>query len=80
MPEYLPKSLVGEDLKRIGKSPVDVAADYISAIYNHALKIIKSKVPANYFKICEKVFVLTVPAVWSDKARDLTLQVCQDCQ
>lgn len=73
-PVYLPMSSFRNDLQALSKSPVDVAADFIGAIYNHALSIVKSAVLQNYFDFCQKDFVLSVPAVWSDKAKDLTLQ------
>lgn len=74
-PLYLPELTAKVDIKRLGKSAVDVAADYIEAIYKHALEKIEGKVPAEYLKICQKQFVLSVPAVWSDKAKDTTLKV-----
>jgi hypothetical protein len=63
-------------MAKLGKAPVDIASDYISAIYDHALKIIAGKVPNGYLDILDKYFVLSVPAVWSDKAKDTTLRVC----
>lgn len=48
----------------------DVAADYIRAMYEHAMEHIATKVPENYLEndVQEK-FVISVPAVWSDKAK-----------
>lgn len=73
-PIYLPKP-PRLDLASMGKTPVDVAADYIGAIYNHALRQIAAGVPEGYVETCKKDFVLTVPAVWSDKAKNLTMLV-----
>lgn len=73
-PAYLPIS-VKRDRKALPKDPIDVAADFIGAIYKHALTVIESSTVKGYFKLCEKDFILSVPAVWSDKAKDLTLQV-----
>lgn len=53
---------------------MDVAADFMQAIYCYAMNKIKDRVPKDYFDMCQKQYVLTVPAVWSDKARDLTLK------
>lgn len=74
-PLYLPESTAKTDLKRLGKPAVEVAADFLSAIYKHAMKKIESSVPADFLMICQKEFVLIVPAVWSDKAKDTTLKV-----
>lgn len=75
-PAYLPNSSFRKDLKELPKDPVDVAADFIGAIYKHALGKIESSSVRKYFNHCEKEFILSVPAVWSDKAKDLTLKVC----
>ena len=63
------------ELNKLGKPPVDVASDYISAIYKHAMDKIESKMPKEYFAMLDKQFVLSVPAVWSDKAKDTTMKV-----
>lgn len=62
-------------MKRLPKSAVDVAADFIGAMYNHAMEKIGSRVPREYLDLCEKTFVLSVPAVWSEKAKESTIQV-----
>ena len=63
------------ELKKLGKPPIEVAADYIGAMYQHAIKNIESKHPNGYVSMLDKQFVLSVPAVWSDKAKDTTLRV-----
>lgn len=75
MPVYLPASNAKNDLKRLGKPAVDVAADFIGAMYEHAMNRILGKIPADYLEMCQKQFVVSVPAVWSDKAKDMTLKV-----
>ncbi|KAF4442543.1 hypothetical protein F53441_11704 [Fusarium austroafricanum] len=74
-PLYLPTGNKKKEIRRLPKEPVDVASDFIGAIYTHAMAKIESKVPRDYFLLCQKQFVLTVPAVWSDKAKDKTLRV-----
>ncbi|KAK8008221.1 hypothetical protein PG991_010772 [Apiospora marii] len=79
-PVYLPRASRKTDLKelsKVGKQPVDVAADFMQAIYRHAMNKIRDRVPKEYFDMCQKQYVLTVPAVWSDKARDLTLKAAK---
>ncbi|TVY90525.1 Heat shock 70 kDa protein 12B, partial [Lachnellula willkommii] len=76
-PIYLPNSTARSDLKRLKKPPVDVAADFIKAMYQHAMAKIESQIPVEYLRICQKQFVLSVPAVWSDKAKDLTLKAAK---
>ncbi|TVY30987.1 Heat shock 70 kDa protein [Lachnellula hyalina] len=76
-PLYLPESSAKSDLKSLGKPAVDVAADFIGAMYKHAISRIESKVPSDYLEMCQKQFVLSVPAVWSDKAKNKTLQAAK---
>ena len=55
---------------------VEVASDYIKAIFEHALAEIEADVlDPSFLDGYKKAFVLTVPAVWSDKAKDMTLRV-----
>ncbi|KAI9768127.1 MAG: hypothetical protein M1839_004184 [Geoglossum umbratile] len=60
-------------LRKLGKSAIDVAADYIDAIYKHAIANIEKTYPHEFIKGVQKEFVLSVPAIWSDRARDDTL-------
>ena len=74
-PSFFPHSTTKAELERLEKSPIEVATDYLSALYTHALTRIQSTWPANYLEVVQKKFVLTVPAVWSDKAKELTERV-----
>lgn len=74
-PAHLSHSSFEKHRKSLPKAPVDVAADFIGAIYKHALTVIQGETLREYFDLCDKEFVLSVPAVWSDKAKDLTLKV-----
>lgn len=58
-PLYLPSSDVKRDLKKLPKSPINVAADYIGAVYQHALTEIAKQVPNSYMSLCQKIFVLS---------------------
>ena len=74
-PIYLPATDTAAELRRLNKPAVDVAADFIAAVYRHAMSRIESKVPADYLQLCQRKFVVSVPAVWSDKAKDTTIRV-----
>ncbi|TGO59388.1 hypothetical protein BCON_0045g00300 [Botryotinia convoluta] len=62
MPVYLPASSANNDLSVLGKSALDVAADFIGAIYEHAMTVIVGKIPKEYLDMCQKQFVLSIPA------------------
>ena len=74
-PLYIPETNTAAELKKLGKPPIDAATDYMTSIYKHALTRIESVVPSDYFQMCQKKFVVSVPAVWSDKAKNATLTV-----
>ncbi|KAG6035334.1 hypothetical protein E4U19_004811 [Claviceps sp. Clav32 group G5] len=69
-PLYLPATCTRTELKALPKAPIEIAADFMRAIYEHALEEIASAVPKAYMDICQKEFVLSVPAVWSDAAKN----------
>ncbi|KAG6088700.1 hypothetical protein E4U15_005345 [Claviceps sp. LM218 group G6] len=76
-PLYLPAKHIEEELKSLPKRPLEIAADFIGAIYAHALEDISSSVPKAYMDMCHKEFVLSVPAVWSDAAKNATLKAAE---
>lgn len=65
MPLYLPTGNIKNDLRKLPKAPVDVAADFISAIYQYALKEISAQVPESYMKMCQKQFVISGASISS---------------
>ncbi|KAG5935632.1 hypothetical protein E4U59_005509 [Claviceps monticola] len=74
-PLYLPTKNIDQEVKSLPKKPFEVAADFIQAIYEHALQDIAKTIPKAYMDMCDKEFVLSVPAVWSDAAKNATLKV-----
>ena len=74
-PLYVPQTNTKAELKRLGKPAIDVAADYIAALYKYALSKIEGAWPEDYLRMLQKEFVLSVPAVWSDQAKDSTMRV-----
>jgi molecular chaperone DnaK (HSP70) len=75
-PVYVPATNTRAELTKLGKPAVEAAADYIRAIHDHAMSRIATKVPESYLENdVQKRYVMTVPAVWSDQAKDATLRV-----
>jgi hypothetical protein len=77
LPLYIPAWDSKKVLQKLGKSPMDAASDYIGAVYQHALAIINSAYPKDFVDMQQKQFIMTCPAVWSEKAKDLTRRVRQ---
>ncbi|EHL02286.1 putative Heat shock 70 kDa protein 12A [Glarea lozoyensis 74030] len=78
VPLYVPASNTKKELAKLGKPPLDVATDYLKALYQHAMGHINNAYPKDFVDMQQKKFVLTVPAVWSDKAKDLTLKAAKN--
>ncbi|KAG5921802.1 hypothetical protein E4U61_006230 [Claviceps capensis] len=76
-PLYLPTKNIDQELQSLPKKPFEVAADFIQAIYEHALQDIAKTIPKAYMDMCDKEFVLSVPAVWSDAAKNATLKAAE---
>ncbi|KAK1244353.1 hypothetical protein MKX07_003152 [Trichoderma sp. CBMAI-0711] len=76
-PKYFSNTSVDEELSGLPKPPVRVAADFIGAAYKHAMNEIAKKVSRDYVAQCQKVYVLSVPAVWSDAAKHSTIMAAR---
>ncbi|EXJ81389.1 hypothetical protein A1O3_07680 [Capronia epimyces CBS 606.96] len=77
-PVYVSLVNTEAELKRLGKPAIEVATDYISAIFKHAKQHIAGKYSPDYLDMLPKKYVLSVPAVWSEKAQKATLQAARN--
>lgn len=59
--------------KDFSKTPQDVCADFLSKVYLHMLEKISDQIGEEFLRSTPMDCWLTVPAVWSDKAQDLTM-------
>jgi molecular chaperone DnaK (HSP70) len=58
--------------------PVDIIADYLSHIKDHLIKNLDRQYGKEVWRTLLVTLVVTVPAVWSDPAKDSTLQaICK---
>jgi hypothetical protein len=57
-----------------GKEPVQIVTDYLTGVKDHVFDHLRKSYGTALFKNLVLDVVLTVPAVWSDKAKDLTFQ------
>lgn len=58
-PKYLPEINVSEELGRLPKPPVQITADFIGAMYGHAMAEIMKKIPRDYVETCRKEYILS---------------------
>jgi molecular chaperone DnaK (HSP70) len=54
-----------------------LVTDYMSALGDHLMYTLKEKLGEGVVKNTPLEFVVTVPAIWSDLAKDKTRQACQ---
>lgn len=65
-------------LDKLGKRPVDVVAGYLKWLWQRVVeKIIKDEDDDEIFQTAEVTVVLTLPAQWSDKAKDCMLRAAK---
>ncbi|KAJ5544066.1 actin-like ATPase domain-containing protein [Penicillium frequentans] len=72
-PEYAPSLSSKSLLIKYGKSAVHVSGEYIGHLVLHVKDTLRRRF-GEVAKSMRLKFVLTVPAVWSDKAKDATLR------
>lgn len=64
-----------------GKEVVDVIADYMTELVNYTNKALENTYPASMINQLGNIipihYILTVPAVWSDRAKAMTLQAAK---
>ena len=62
---------------RGGRNVDKLVTDYISALGDHLMYTLREKLGEGGVKDTPLEFVVTVPAIWSDLAKDKTKQACQ---
>ncbi|KAL8736565.1 MAG: hypothetical protein Q9181_002356 [Wetmoreana brouardii] len=55
-----------------GHSPEELVKDYLTALRSHAERVLRHKLPESALSSTPVEFVITVPAVWSDRAQAAT--------
>ncbi|KAF3129560.1 hypothetical protein TWF703_008847 [Orbilia oligospora] len=63
-----------EPLDHPSKTPVDMVADYLTKVREIAWDVLEQQYGKVLFSSMKKELVVTVPAVWSERAKDLTLR------
>lgn len=62
---------------RSGRDVDKLVTDYISALGDHLMYTLREKLGAGVMKNTPLEFIVTVPAIWSDLAKDKTKKACQ---
>lgn len=79
--QQLPASITKGDLRgqvaRCGKDAQTVVSDYLTELWKHAKSELERRYGKEFMRTTKMDIVLTVPAVWSDGAKDATLRAAQ---
>jgi molecular chaperone DnaK (HSP70) len=59
------------------KTPEDLTTDYLAKLYKHLIYMLEQKIGAAVLGTIPLEFCLTVPAIWSEAAKEKTLKACQ---
>lgn len=70
---YTPAAESQKVIKNLNKTPMEVAGDYLGKLVAHAQDVLTRRF-STVLETMDLEYILTVPAVWSDKAKDLTMQ------
>ncbi|KAL1875351.1 hypothetical protein VTK73DRAFT_10085 [Phialemonium thermophilum] len=77
LPFYVSPLETAAQLKRFNKTVVDAVSDYLTQIYRHTMDTLTRRYGQSFMASTRVEFVLTCPAVWSDAAKNTTLQAAE---
>lgn len=77
LPFYVSPLETAAQLKKFNKNVVDAVSDYLTQVYNHTMETLTRRYGESFMASTKVEFVLTCPAVWSDAAKNTTLQAAE---
>ncbi|KAK4214464.1 hypothetical protein QBC37DRAFT_149989 [Rhypophila decipiens] len=77
LPFYVSPLETAAQLKRFNKTVVDAVSDYLTQIHKHTMSTLTRRYGESFMASTKVDFVLTCPAVWSDAAKNTTLQAAE---
>lgn len=77
MPRYVSEDALDRQLILSGKTAEDAVADYLSLAFSHVKHVMKNRFGEHMVETTPIDVILTVPAVWSDAAKDATLSAAE---
>ena len=77
-PDYVSLDDIKQQLATTGKSVNSFIAEYLKALFDHTKEALKRRYGEYFVSKTPLQVVLTVPAVWSDKAQEATLAAAKD--
>ncbi|OWY57130.1 hypothetical protein AA0119_g9414 [Alternaria tenuissima] len=77
LPHFVSPLETAAQLRKFEKTVMEAVSDYLSQIYKHTMETLTRRYGETFISLTKVEFVLTVPAVWSDSAKDATLKAAE---
>jgi molecular chaperone DnaK (HSP70) len=77
LPHFVSPLETAAQLRKCGRTVMDAVTDYLKKIYEHTMETMVRRYGESFMKTTKVDFVLTVPAIWSDAAKNATLQAAE---
>ncbi|THY76437.1 actin-like ATPase domain-containing protein [Aureobasidium pullulans] len=77
LPPYVSRTQLEAQLKQIGRGAVEATADFLDKLKTQALEALDKRYGKAFMATTKIDYILTVPAVWSDAAKDATLRAAE---
>ncbi|GAB1742998.1 hypothetical protein NU219Hw_g8696t1 [Hortaea werneckii] len=77
IPDFVSLDSIKQQLATSGKNVSGAVADYIRAIFDHTMEMLQHQYGEGFVSATPQRIILTVPAVWSDAAKDATLKAAK---
>ncbi|KAK4987678.1 hypothetical protein LTR50_004425 [Elasticomyces elasticus] len=77
LPHFVSPLDTAAQLRKCDKTVMDAVTDYLTQLYKHTMETLTRRYGESFMATTPVEFVLTVPAVWSDAAKNATLQAAE---
>lgn len=77
LPHFVSPLETAAQLRKCDRTVMDAVSDYLTKIYQHTMETLTRRYGESFMSMTNVDFVLTVPAVWSDAAKNATLQAAE---
>ena len=77
LPHFVSPLETAAQLRKCERTVMDAVSDFLTKIYQHTIETLTRRYGESFMSTTKVDFVLTVPAVWSDAAKNATLQAAE---
>ncbi|KAF2748930.1 actin-like ATPase domain-containing protein [Sporormia fimetaria CBS 119925] len=77
LPHFVSPLETATQLGKHGKTVQEAVSDYLRQIYEHTMESLTRRYGETFMSMTDVEFVLTVPAIWTDQAKDATLKAAE---